>query len=83
MTQPTPAEMPHEKQQRMHDLLNRNSEGRISAAERSELEELVADAERFAVANAQKFADFSRHATPIPADAIPVTVWLKAQQTEP
>jgi len=72
-TPPKPAEMSHEKQQRMHELLDKNSEKQISAPERSELETLVADAERLAVANAQKLADFSSHATPIPADAVPVT----------
>ena len=49
-----------EKQQRLHGLLDKNSEGDITRSEKVELEELAAEAEKLMVANAKRLADFSR-----------------------
>ncbi len=44
------------KQQRLDHLLEKNSEGTITPAEKARLEQLVAEAERLMVANAQLLA---------------------------
>ena len=68
------------KQRRLDALLNKNSEGTITAGERSALEALVAEAERLMVSNAKRLAEFStsESAGP-PGGAVPVTVWVKPE----
>ena len=44
---------PVAKQRRLDELLDKNREGVITAAERSRLEQLVAEAEQLMVANAR------------------------------
>ena len=73
---------PAAKQRRLDRLLEKNSEGSITPAERKRLERLVAEAEGLMVVNAQRLAKFSRsQAAAPPADAVPVTVWVLPQQT--
>jgi hypothetical protein len=47
---------PAAKQRRLDELLEKNSEGSISPAERESLENLVADAEQLMVENALRLA---------------------------
>ena len=77
---PTIERLPSEKQQRLHELLDRNSEGEIAPSEKVELEELVAQAQRLMVANAKRLADFARcEGEHPPEGAVPVTVWVTPQ----
>jgi hypothetical protein len=75
---------PVAKQRRMDELLDKNREGVITAAERSRLEQLVAEAEQLMVANARLLARFSHrdNANP-PSGAASVTVWVMPQTAEP
>jgi hypothetical protein len=71
------------KQRRLDELLERNSEGIVTAGEKARLEQLVADAEQLMVANAQLLARFSQAETAnIPPSAVPVTVWVKQEHVE-
>ena len=80
LTPPTIEKLPSEKQQRLHELLDRNSEGEIVPSERNELEELVAEAEKLMVANAKRLADFARSEGEHPPEgSVPVTVWVTPQ----
>ena len=71
------------KQRLLDRLLEKNSEGTITRAEKARLEELVVEAEELAVANAKRLARFSQseNATP-PAGAVPVTVWVRPEHAE-
>jgi hypothetical protein len=69
--------LPTTKQQRMDDLLERNREGTITAAEKSKLQELVAEAEQLMVENAKRLAAFHEQEAGVPSGATPVTVWIK------
>jgi hypothetical protein len=72
------------KQRRIDELLEKNSEGTITPAEKERLEQLVTEAERLMVANAQLLARFSRsEAANPPAGAVPVTVWVTPEHTRP
>ena len=51
------------KQRRLDELLEKNSEGTITPAEKARLEQLVAEAEQLMVANAQLLARFSQSET--------------------
>jgi hypothetical protein len=51
---------PAAKQRRLDRLLDENSEGTITAADRSSLKALVAEAEQLMVANSQRMADYTR-----------------------
>ena len=51
---------PAAKQRRLDQLLEKNSEGTITAKERAALEQLVAEAERLMVANGRRLAEFSQ-----------------------
>ena len=82
MKPPAPDELPAEKQQRLHALLDKNSEGTITPAERTELESLVETAEQLMVANARRLAEFSQRGSGTPAGAVPVTVWIKPEHAE-
>ena len=75
------SKFPVHKQRRLHALLDKNSEGTITAREKATLEKLVAEAERLMVANAKRLARFSKQATQGRlADAKPVTVWIHPGQ---
>lgn len=81
---PKPKKFPAAKQRRLDELLEKNSEGTITPAEKSRLEQLVAEAERLMVANARRLAEFSKSETAgSPAGAVPVTVWVKPEHAEP
>lgn len=77
---PKLTKFPAAKQRRMDGLLEKNAEGTITPVERSRLEQLVAEAEQLMVANAKLLAEFSKHDSPqAPASAVPLTVWVKAE----
>jgi len=77
---PTIEKLSSEKQQRLHELLDRNSEGEIAPSERTELEELVEAAERLMVANARRLSEFAqREGEHPPKGAVPVTIWVTPQ----
>jgi hypothetical protein len=68
------------KQRRLDQLLDRNSEGTISAREKARLEELVAEAERLMVANGKKLARFAQaSARGSRAGSVPITVWVQPE----
>jgi hypothetical protein len=80
---PKAAKFPAGKQRRLDQLLEKNSEGTITPKEKSTLEQLVAEAEEWMVANARRLAEFSQsEATRPPAGAVPVTVWVQPRQAE-
>ena len=69
---------------RLDSLLDRNSDGVVTQAEKAELEGLVAEAEKLMVANAKRLADFARsNGAEPPEDAVPVTVWVKPETVGP
>jgi hypothetical protein len=64
----------------MDELLERNREGAITAAEKAKLKELVAEAEQLMAENAKRLAAFHKQETSeVPSGAIPVTVWVKPE----
>ncbi len=65
----------------MDVLLDKNSEGTITAKEKATLSRLVAEAEQVMVANAKQLAAFSRRAKQ-PTDAVAVTVWVSPTHAE-
>jgi hypothetical protein len=68
---------PAAKQRRLDALLEKNSEGTITAREHTTLTKLVADVERLMVTNAQLLAQFSESShSGGPVNATPVTVWI-------
>jgi hypothetical protein len=80
---PTLQTFPPAKQERLDQLLDKNSEGTISTIEKSELESLVAEAEQLMVANARQLAEFARSHSPKPSmPAVPVTVWVTPHPAE-
>ena len=82
-TPPEPTPLAPEKQSLLDKLLDQNSEGTISADDKAVLVELVAEAERLMVENSKRLAEFAQAETPaVPANAIPVTVWVKPSSTE-
>ena len=69
---------PAVKQRRLDRLLEKNSEGTITDMEKTKLKQLVAEAEALMIANARRLADFAQSdAAHVPADAVPVTVWVQ------
>ncbi len=73
---------PAAKQRLMDKLLDKNSEGTITAGEKAELKRLVAEAERLMVANGKRLAQFAeQHPVVPPADAVPLTIWITPQPT--
>ena len=83
MKKPVPPKVrkfPTAKQRRLDQLLDKNSQGTITASERTTLVQLVADAEQRMVENARRLAEFSKTepASP-PPGAVPVTVWVQPQ----
>jgi len=68
---------PPAKQRRMDELLDKQSEGIISPAERARLQQLVAEAEQLMVENGKLLAAFAASdASPPAPGAVPVTVWV-------
>jgi hypothetical protein len=66
------------KQRRLDLLLEKNSEGTITDKEKAKLRELVAEVEELMVKNGRRLANFSqRESARVPANAIPVTVWVQ------
>ncbi len=86
MKKPVPPKLekfPAAKQRRLDHLLEKNSEGNITAKEKATLERLVGEAQELMVANARRLAEFSQgEAAHQPADAVPVTVWVRPQPAE-
>jgi hypothetical protein len=75
---------PERKQRILDELLEKNSEGRITPSEQTKLQELVAEAEKLMVQNARRLADFGQsEGERAPEGAVPVTVWVKAQAARP
>ena len=80
---PKPRKSPATKQQRLDRLLEKNSEGSITPKEKASLEQLVAEAEEWMVANARRLAEFAKgQAAHPPAGAVPVTVWVQPHHAE-
>jgi hypothetical protein len=74
---------PTAKQRKLDELLERNSEGVITPAEKARLETLVAEAEQLMVHNAKLLAQFSQLAPQRPPPgALPVTVWVAPMPAE-
>lgn len=86
MSKPTPPKIKKfaaAKQRRLDQLLEKNAEGTISAAEKATLEQLVDEAEALMVANSKQLANFARSQSPHPpVAAIPVTIWVNPQVAE-
>jgi len=75
---------PEERQARMDELLDRNSSGKISAAERVELEALVGEAERLMVENTKRLSQYCRrHTGRQQQRRTPVTVWVSEATARP
>ncbi|MEX2175402.1 MAG: hypothetical protein WD872_13655 [Pirellulaceae bacterium] len=73
---------PAAKQRLLDQLLDKNSEGTISAPEKTKLKQLVTEAERLMVANGKLLAEFAESQRgALPANAIPLTVWVTPQPT--
>ncbi len=73
---------PAAKQRLMDTLLEKNSEGSISASERADLQRLVAEAERLMVANGKRLAKFAEgHPDAPPVGAVPLTIWVSPERT--
>jgi hypothetical protein len=80
---PKVVKFPAAKQRRLDQLLDKNSEGSITAPEKARLEQLVAEAEELMVTNAQRLADFAKaEAVRRKAGAVPVTVWVQPDAAE-
>lgn len=80
---PRLAKLPAAKQRRLDQLLDKNSDGKITPKEKAKLEQLVAEAEQLMAANARRLAGFSRsEAGRPPAGAVPVTVWIQPEHAE-
>jgi hypothetical protein len=74
---------PAAKQRRLDQLLEKNSEGNITPKEKVKLEQLVSEAEQLMVANARQLAKFSQNEGARPGmAAVPVTIWVQAQDAE-
>ncbi|MBW3599794.1 MAG: hypothetical protein KY475_21305 [Planctomycetes bacterium] len=67
------------KQRRLDELLEKNSEGAITAAEKKKLETLVREAEQLMVENARRLTGLSADG---PSGAVPVTVWVRPEPSE-
>ncbi len=66
------------KQRTMDRLLEKNSDGTITPAEKVRLEKLVEEAERLMVINAKRLADFNGKRTAAKGSgAVSVTVWVQ------
>jgi hypothetical protein len=80
---PKLAKFPAAKQRRLDQLLEKNSDGTITDREKAKLQQLVTEAEELMVTNARQLADFSQRETGrVPANAVPVTVWVQPQPGE-
>ena len=80
---PTLRKFPAAKQRKLDELLEKNSEGTITPAEKARLDELVAEAEEWMVRNSKLLAESSQRASPRPpTGALPVTVWVTPERAE-
>jgi hypothetical protein len=80
---PKLGKFPAAKQPRLDVLLEKNSEGTITTKQKAKLQQLVAEAEQWMVANARRLAEFSkRRTTSASAGAVPVTVWVQPEHAE-
>jgi hypothetical protein len=52
---------PAAKQQRLDELVDKNSEGSITPKEKAKLAQLVAEVEELTIANAKRLAEFAKH----------------------
>ena len=67
----------------LDELLDKNSEGNITAKEAATLRQLVAEAEQLMVANSRRLAEFAKSEAGRPSpEAVPVTVWITPQRAE-
>ncbi len=73
---PSIKRLPVAKQRRMDQLLERNSEGQITLREKATLQRLVAEAETLMVENAQRLSAYLQPPEGVPANAVPITVWI-------
>jgi hypothetical protein len=74
---------PAAKQRKLDELLEKNSEGVITPAEKVRLEALVVEAEQWMVQNSKRLAQFSQRASQRPpTGALPVTVWVTPEPAE-
>jgi hypothetical protein len=81
-TPPSPKRFSPAKQRRMDELLEKNSEGTITPAERVKLGQLVDEAERLMVSNAKRLAKFgASDAGKGPSPSVPLTVWVTTEPT--
>lgn len=69
---------PAAKQRRLDQLLEKNSEGKLTPKDKETLERLVIEAEEWMIANAKRLAEFVKKERP-PSGATPVTVWVQPQ----
>jgi hypothetical protein len=80
VTPPKIKKFPAAKQRLMDRLLDKNSEGTITASEKADLRRLVNEAERLAVANGKRLARFAESDPGAPpTGAIPLAVWVTPQ----
>ena len=70
------------KQRRLHELLEKNSEGTITRTEALRLAKLVNEAEQLMVENARRLAEFVDGEGNVAAGAVPVTVWVRPEPAE-
>jgi hypothetical protein len=87
MRKATPPQLrpfPAAQQRRLDRLLDKNSAGTITPAEKKTLEQLVALAEACMVENSRRIAEFCQSQGEYPpAGAVPVTVWVQTEPQEP
>jgi len=80
---PLVRKFPAAKQRRLDRLLDKNNDGAITAKEKATLEQLVAEAEQWMVANTRRVAKFSKsQGTGARSHAVPVTVWVRPETGE-
>ena len=79
-TLPRIEKLPAPKQRRLHALLDKNREERITPKEKARLEELVEEAQRLMVANAKRLAKFAQGSGKrAGANGVPVRVWIQRE----
>jgi hypothetical protein len=79
-TPPRIEKFPAPKQRRLDALLDKNSEGTITAREKDTLARLVAEAERLMIENAKRLAAFTKaHSTRAAKRGTPVTLWVHSE----
>ena len=75
---------PAAKQRRLDQLLEKNSDGTISSAEKERLTQLVAEAEQLMVTNSKLLVEYAQQQTSHPPpNAVPLTVWVAEEHAGP